>query len=136
MNHISINYLAVFFSAVASFVVGFLWYGLFFKNAWLNAVGKTKEELREGANVKFNYMATFIAEFFMALVVAYFIALTGANNFIEALRVALAAWVGFVATTILINGLFARRQFKLLAINGLFHLVNMILFAIILINWK
>ncbi len=136
MQHVSVNYLAVFVSAVASFAVGFLWYGLIFKNAWLNAVGKTREELREGASVKFNYFVTFVAEFFMALVTAYFISLTGATNFIGALRVALAAWVGFVATVTLIDGLFARRRFKLLLINSAFHFVNLIIFAIILINWR
>jgi len=136
MQHVSINYLAVFVSAIISFVIGFLWYGLIFKNAWLNAVGKTEEELRKNNNVKFNYFITFVSEFFMALVVAYFIALTGATNFVGALRVALAAWVGFVATVTLIDGLFAKRRFKLLLINSVFHLVNLIIFAAVLINWR
>ncbi|MEL7161475.1 MAG: DUF1761 family protein, partial [Bacteroidota bacterium] len=38
------NWIAVIVAAVAGMFIGFLWYGLFFMDAWGEAVGLTSED--------------------------------------------------------------------------------------------
>ena len=65
-----INYWAVLVSAVAFFAVGSLWYGLLFGDAWMKAMGWTKESL-EADKAQTNMVKSFGIMFLAGLLMTY-----------------------------------------------------------------
>lgn len=134
MHSIDINYLAVLVCGIISMVIGSMWYGPLFGKAWMKETGMTEKDVKDFNPVKM-YGIAFIAHLVIALVMAYVIELVGAEGVIGGIRVALTAWVGFVAATMLINNLFQGKSNKLYIIDSGYHLVNMLIFGIILVLW-
>ena len=62
------NWLAILVSALATFGVGFIWYGMVFKNAWMAETGMTEEKQKQG-----NMALTFGLSFVFAVLVAMFL---------------------------------------------------------------
>lgn len=125
-----INWIAVVVAAVASFVLGGLWYSpLLFGKAWQREAGLTDEQLKQG-----NMARIFGLSFVLALLAAWNFA-----NFLGP-RPSLALGLGagasagllWVAGSFGINYLFERRSFKLFAINGGYHTVQFTLFGLVL----
>jgi hypothetical protein len=112
------NYLAIAVAAVAGFLFGALWYN-FFSKPWLAAIGRTKEELQ----AKFSpapFVIAFVATLVMAVVLAGILGHLGPGQVTWRNGVISAAfcWLGFVATTLLVNHAFQRRPFALTLIDG------------------
>lgn len=135
MNSVDINYLAVLVCAIIAMPIGAVWYGPFFGKAWMKEVGKTEEELKKDFNPGKTYGLAVVGHFFIALVVAYVLQLFGAGSVVDGVRIALTAWFGFVAAPMFINGLFHGTSNKLFSINSGYHLINLLVFAIILVLW-
>lgn len=118
MDFAGVNNWAVVFAAAASFLFGGVYYS-FFGKPWLKAVGKTDEDLK-----KSNYIGlmclTFVAQLVMAFVLAGVIGHLGTGQVILAngLISALLIWVGFVATTMVVDYGFQERSFILHLIDG------------------
>jgi glucan phosphoethanolaminetransferase (alkaline phosphatase superfamily) len=135
MQSVDINYLAVLVCGALSMVSGALWYGPIFGKAWMQEIGKTEEELKEAFNPAKTYSLAILGHLIMALVLAYFISLTGASTIVNGLRVALAGWVGLIAAPFFINGLFNDKSTRLFVIDAGYQLVNCIVFGIVLVLW-
>jgi len=135
MGAVDINYLAVLVCGVISMVTGFLWYGPIFGKAWMKAVGKTEEELRENFNPGKTYTLSVISSLITALALAYLLSLTEANTIMDALRVAITGWLGFVAAVFYLNSLYEGKTIGLVAINTGYHLINLVVYGIILVLW-
>lgn len=135
MLSVDINYLAVLVCGALSMVSGFLWYGPIFGKAWMEEVGKTEEEIRKDFNPAKTYGLAVVGHIIMALVLAYFISLTGAATIVNGMRIALAGWVGLIAAPFFINGLFNHKSMRLFIIDSGYQLVNCIVFGIVLVLW-
>lgn len=135
MGAVDINYLAVLVCGVISMVTGFLWYGPIFGKAWMKAVGKTEEELKENFNPGKTYTLSVISSLITALALAYLLSLTEANTIMDALRVAITGWLGFVAAVFYLNSLYEGKTIGLVAINTGYQLVNLVVYGIILALW-
>lgn len=111
------NYLAVVAAAVAAFVFGAVYY-MSLAGQWMAAVGKTRDQLGKSP---VPYIVAFVALLVMAWVVAGTIGHLGQgqvtlrNGVISAFFI----WLGFVATTVVVNNAFAGRKFALSLIDGL-----------------
>ncbi|MEJ5263144.1 MAG: DUF1761 domain-containing protein [Ignavibacterium sp.] len=136
MNPVSINYLAVILCGIISMVIGAIWYGPVFGKLWMKQYGFTEEDLRKDFNPAKTYGLAVIGHIVMALVLAYMISLTNAQSIEDGFRISVSCWLGFIAATMFINGLFARKTFTLFFIDSGYQLVNMIVFGIILISWR
>lgn len=136
MHHVDINYLAVIVCAIISLVIGALWYGPLFGKEWMKLVGKTEEDLQKDFKPAKTFSLATVAHFFVALIISYFIDLFNAQTVVDGLRIALTAWVGFVAAPFYVNYLFEKKPTKLLVINAGYNLVLLILFGIILVSWQ
>jgi hypothetical protein len=134
MHSVDINYLAVLVCGIISMATGALWYGPLFGKAWMKETGMTEEDVKDFNPAKMYGMA-FVAQLIVALIMAYVISLIGATGVIGGIRVALTAWVGFVAATMMINNLFQGKSTKLFIIDGGYHLVNMLTYGIIIVLW-
>lgn len=135
MSEVNINYLAILVCGILSMVVGAMWYGPIFGKLWMKQYNYTEEDLSKDFNPAKTYGFAFLGHIVMALVLAYLISLTNASTLLDGIRVSLSAWLGFIAATMFVNKLFARKSFTLFFIDSGYQLVNMILFGIILVIW-
>ena len=112
------NYLAIVLAAVASFVFGGLWYGVFSK-PWLAALGKTKEEMSASGSKVLPFVVSAVALLIMSFVLAGAIGHLGPGQVTlrNGIISALFLWGGFVLTTMLTTYAFQSRKPALAAID-------------------
>ena len=115
---LDINWLGVLLAALATFVVGGLWYSVLFAKVWQREAGVTDEQLKRGTVRVF--VGSFLLALVMAVVLAAFIGDGGAGFGTLA---GLAAGVAWVAAALGINYLFERRTLTLFAINASYNIV-------------
>src|SRR5258708_4258429 len=133
---VHVNYLAVLLCAVASMVIGFLWYGPLFGKEWMKLVGMTKGKmLAANKEMPMTYGLMFVSSLVMAYVLAHLVwyAAPGSLTLLISVKTAIWAWLGFVATTSLTKHLFSpdRKPVKLLVIETGYHLANLVVMGII-----
>jgi hypothetical protein len=65
-----VNWLAIAVSAIVFFLIGWLWYGVVFGNAWLAAVGKTQQQMIASGTTAYPFVVSLVMAFFLAYGVA------------------------------------------------------------------
>ena len=97
---ITINFWAVLVSAVASMIVGSVWYGPLFGKKYISAMGMDKKSSEEQAMMKKGMMWNYVGQFVASLVMFYVLAwLMGGLNQMSVtggLTTAFWVWFGFV----------------------------------------
>lgn len=129
----NINFVAVAVAALTTFCLGGLWYSpVLFLNPWFAADDrpKMKDQKRHGPKV---FILAYLASFVAALVFAVIIG--GKLPVGDSLGWGLKVGIGFVSTSFAINYMFAARSFKLLLIDGGYHIVQFLFFGLILSLW-
>src|SRR6202171_6155279 len=98
-----INFWAVLVCAIATMVIGFLWYSpMLFPNPWMRLMGidpndKAKlAEMQKGAGKI--YGLAFVASIASAIVLAKIIDLTSVNTTPYGMKIGFAVWLGLVNT--------------------------------------
>ena len=134
MRFAGVNYLAVVIAAVVAWLAGAGWYTTFGKS-WMAALGLTPEKMQEaksqpGAYLPFVY--AFIVNLIMAWVLAGMLFHIGALSLRRGVISAALCWLGFVITTMWVNNSFARRDRRLLAIDGGYWLIALLLMGAII----
>ncbi len=131
---VTVNYVAVVAAAVASFVVGWLWYGPLFGKTWMKLTGKTsmgnKDEMPK------SMVIVFIGALITAWVLSAFLQLTGSTTLSSALPVAVWAWLGFQAPETVGVVLWEGKSWNLFFLNAAQKLVNLLVIAAVLSYWK
>jgi hypothetical protein len=119
MQFAGMNPWAIVVAAIASFVFGAVWYGTL-ANTWMAAVGKTEADIKNAGSPIPLYAMTLVALFVMAWVLAGMIGHLGPGQ--VTLRNGIIsgafAWVGFVATALVVNHGFQGAPRKLTLIDG------------------
>ena len=98
--NITINYWAVLVSAVASMVIGSVWYGPLFGKMFMTAMGmdkwtkKQQEEMRK--KMLATYLVQFIASIVMFFVLAMFMGKLDQMSVCGGLVTAFWVWIGFI----------------------------------------
>lgn len=94
------NYLAVIAAAIASMVIGSIWYGPLFGKTFMQAAGMDKWSPEKQAEEKKKmgklYAMQAIASLVMFYVLSIFIDNTGDGSVTASIYTALLAWIGFV----------------------------------------
>ena len=129
MTFAGINYLAVLIAAAAGFGVGMPWYMAFAK-PWMAANDLTKEKMedcRRGSGAALPFIFAFVACLVMAWVLAGVIGHLGTVSVRSGVISGLFCWLGFVITTMVVNNSFAMRRPMLLAIDGGYWLLVLVL---------
>lgn len=129
-----VNLLAVFVSAIAAFILGWVWYSpkLFGHFCQLNN-SLVKEQVGHGAPT---YIVAFILQFIAALGFAVFINISGSTDVISAVRLGFSVSVIFIATSFAVNYMFSGRSIKVLAVDVGYYIVQFVLFGVILGLWR
>lgn len=131
MPPIDLNWLAVLAAAVSAFVLGGIWYGPLFKNAWCREAGIDPASApRHPARI---FATAFVCSLLSALMFGVFLGAkaTAADGFGAGFVVGLF----FVAMSFGINYAFAQRSLKLWMIDGGYHIVQFCLYGLILGAW-
>ncbi len=126
-----VNYLAVLVAAVLNMVAGAIWYSpMLFAKPWIKLTGKKD---MQGGGVGYGIAA--LCSLAIAYVLAHFVQLAGAMDWMDGVKTGLWAWVGFVATTAAANYVFEGRPWKLYWINVGYPLVAFVLMGALLAAW-
>jgi hypothetical protein len=139
MHHV--NLLAVLVAALATMVVGFLWYSpILFAKPWMREMGydpndKARiQEMQKSAGPA--YFGSFLASMVTAYILALFFHWLRVSSIDYGLIVAFHAWLGFVATVQLTAVLFMKQSAKLFAINTGYQMVCYLAMGAILAAWR
>ncbi|MBI9050804.1 MAG: DUF1761 domain-containing protein [Anaerolineaceae bacterium] len=141
MDFSLINWLAVIACVIASMVSGSLWYNprTFFP-IWWKGIGKTDAEPGMEGNMALTWGLTILSSLVQAIGVALMVnwlgPIFGGVNALSGLLIGLVLWLLFVAPTNLVNKLFAGHGLKIWAIEAGNHLLNFLLFGLILGAWR
>lgn len=91
-----VEWLAVLIAVVAYQALGFLWYGPLFGTRWLQAMGKTREDI--GANST-PIVISVVASIMTAIALSVVMATTDAETAADGALLGAIAGIGFSATT-------------------------------------
>ena len=140
MEFMGVNLWSVLAAAVATMILGFLWYSpVLFAKPWTLAMGydpndKAKmDEMRKGAGKL--YGITFVASLISAFVLAKIIDVTTVTAVLYGMKIGFAVWLGFVTTVQLTSTLFKKRPIKLYLIDTGYQLVCYLVMGAILAKW-
>jgi hypothetical protein len=129
------GYLPILAAAVAGWLAGAVWY-MALGRQWMAALGTTAEQMQAarkepGALLPFIY--SFVADLVMAWVLAGLLGHLGPGQVTTRNGIISGAfcWLGFVITTMAVNNSFARRDPRLLLIDGGHWLVVLLLMGAI-----
>ena len=127
-----LNWWAILLATVASFALGWLWYGPLFGQAWLAALGKREEELAPSPT-------PFIISFATALVTCVVLAAImhglGIANVAGGLALGLVAGIGFIATSMASDSAFCGWGVKLWGIQAGYRVVYSVIMGGIIGAW-
>ena len=97
---VNVNCWAVLASAVASMVIGSVWYGPLFGKVYVRAMGMDKKSPEEQAAMKkgmiWSYVGQFLASLLMFYVLAWLIGALGVKTLMAGVQVGFWVWLGFV----------------------------------------
>ena len=120
-----INWVALVAAAVASMVVGFIWYGPLFGKMWMKLSGM--KEMGDKSQMPKTYAIMFVA----SLVTAYVLSVLGAG-----LMTTFWIWLGFQATLLLGSVLWEGKSWELYCLNASHQLVSLLAMSWVLSYFK
>ena len=138
LQQVSINYLAVLVAAIASMVIGFIWYGPLFGKMWMRMMGFDKKKMDEAKKKGMGktYALAFLTSLIMSYVLAHFVSYLQAMTIADGAILGFWLWIGFFATTQLGMVMWEGKPVKLYILNTLHYLVTLIVMASILAVWR
>ena len=136
MPEVNVNLVAVVVAAIASVVLGALWYGPLFGKVWMKATGKTKADIDKAkGDMPKLYAITFVGALVTAYVLAVFISWAQATTIALAVIFGFLVWVGFVLTSSLGPLVWEDRNQQLFLIGVGYSFVSLIIMSAIIVAW-
>jgi hypothetical protein len=128
-----INWWAVLVASVLAFVLGGLWYGPVFGKAWLNALGKTEDDIEPSP---MPFIISFFTALVTAVVLAWLIHRLGIISWSGGALLGLITGVGFIATAMASDTAFCGWGAKLFVIQSGYRVVYSIIMGALLGGWQ
>ena len=132
-----VNFLAVGGAAIASIVLGFIWYGPLFGKQWMSIMGLKPSDMEKmKTGVQTSYVGGLVSSLVMSYVLALLIEGMNTSAFYgNAYGLALAIWLGFVATVTLGGVLWENKPWHWWLLNNGYQLLSLLLMAGILVSF-
>lgn len=134
MLDVNINIAKLVLSVLGFMGLGYLWYGPLFGKQWRHLVkihddNISKKEMQSSMlnAVLVGIIMNFVYQHFTQMSIYSF----GGSKFAASLQTGIWIWLGFIATTIVMNNTYERKPKKLTYINAGYLLAVMVVFAII-----
>ncbi len=134
MTVVTIDWLAILYSVIASIVIGMAWYSLL-AGPWLAAVGKKKEDLKDGQTQGYvlSVVSTLVIAYIMTHWVTYMsVALPDVTGVALGAQTAFWGWLGFVAPLSAMNTAWEGRSWTLWLINNGNYLLTLVVVGMII----
>lgn len=128
-----INWWAVLVATVLAFVLGGIWYGPVFGQAWLAALGKTEEDIEPSPRP---FIISFFTALITAVVLAWLIIALGVVGWVNGAMLGLVTGVGFIATAMASDSAFCGWSLRLFLIQSGYRVVYSILMGAVLGGWQ
>ena len=130
MDFLAVNWLAIVLATVASMALGAAYYGVL-SAQWLAASGRTREDIDPK-----DFMP-YVWSVIVQLVMAYFLAvltppLAGAMTIGHGLQIAFLMWLGFVATSMILNHRYQGKPWSLTVIDSGYILAALLVQGLVL----
>lgn len=137
MPHVDLNYAAILVAAIAPMLLGMVWYSpALFGKTWVKLLGKNEQEMKKmGKQATNGYILTFVSALIMSYVLAHFVDYTMSTTAIQGVETGFWLWLGFVATTGMINFVWQNKHRNLYVIDNGYHLVSLMVMGAILAMW-
>ncbi|HEX7171653.1 MAG TPA: DUF1761 domain-containing protein [Candidatus Limnocylindria bacterium] len=134
-----LNWLAVIVGAVIYFALGALWYSpVLFGRQWQRSIGwdpeRTPPEMKATT-----YVVPFLAYLVMAIAIGLLAAATGTDELSGGLVLGVVAGVGLLLMHTLVDATFDPNKpepWTWFAINGSYHVIGVIVVAVIVAVWR
>ena len=143
MPNIEINYLAILIAVVANFILGFIWYTPLFGKVWGKEMGFDMTRKPPAGAMMKGMIIMVIGNFLMAYVFAHNIAAWNPVSWglapseisptVNALTAAFFTWLGFFLPQDLNTVAWEMKSWKLFFINTTYHLLALIVVALIIV---
>src|SRR5437879_6716316 len=135
----NVNILAVIVAAVATFILGAVWYSpVLFAKQWMQAHGYTPEKLEEmkRRGVTRAYAVSVLCYLVMAYVLALLASYTQAVSFAQGLWLGFLVWLGFAATIGLTGHVFSHKPIAAWVIDAGYQLAYLLIMSVVLALWR
>ena len=136
MKDLKINYLAIAVAVVLQFVLGFLWYGPLFGDAWMEMVGldmATVEANPAGAGI---WIANVVSAALLIFVLAWLFVKLNVQTLAKGIWIGFVIGFTFTLMPAMISGFFADDSYWLAWVNGGNTTVGLMLGGAVLGAWK
>lgn len=143
MHHLHFNHMAILVAALYQWILGALWYSLFFTKPWMALTGHKKGERPKAAVV--GMISSFIGGLILSLMLAHVVIWSGATTMrttgaTEAFGcgafIGFICWLGFIAVPLFAETIYEQRPFKLLAINLGYWLAALVVSGGLIAAWQ
>lgn len=137
-----VNIAAILVAVVVNFILIFVWYTTLFRKIWGKEMGYDPNMKPDGKVMAKGMVFTVIGNFLFAWVLAWTLAgwqfIPGAKEIgplKNAINSAFFLWLGFYVPVYLNAIVWEKKSWKLFAINGGYHLISLLVVALILTHW-
>ena len=131
------NYPAVLVAAIAHWILGAVWYGVFTKQfvALMEWTPAKLTAIENQSHTK-EYITAFVSSLILVYILAHFVQYTNARSAVGGLQTAFWLWLGFIATTQIASVIFEGRKPGLYLLNIGYQLVACAVAGVILASWR
>lgn len=135
---IPVNYLAILLAAVASMVVGFIYYSNpIISKPWMKLMGIGKEDVKmKNEEMAKLYGTSFVLALVTAFVLSHVMAMS--ENYFHypmlttGLMTGFYMWLGFVMPVQATDVLFSKKPIKLFGINTIYQLLSLLVMGVVI----
>ena len=128
-----LNWWPILVATIAAFALGWLWYGPLFGQKWLEALGKTQDELKPSPKP---FIISFFAALLTCIVLAVLMNGLGMTSLSGGLVIGAITGIGFIATSMASDSAFCGWSMQLFLIQSGYRVVYNILMGGILGVWQ
>ena len=127
------NWLAILAATAAGFLLGGLWYGPLFGKAWLNAIGKTEDDIKPSPAP---FIICFVTALITSIALSALVHSLGSTGIGEGVMLGLLMGIGFIATAMASDSAFCGWGLPLFLIQSGYRVTYTVIMGAILAVWQ
>ena|SRR5688572_1870172 len=135
---IPVNYFAVLIAAIASMVLGFVWYGPLFGSMWIKMSKFSKKDMEKAKSkgMQAQYALTLVGSLLMSFVLYHSLVFASSYMKVSGVSVGLSTgfwnWLGFIVPVTLTSVLWEGKSWSLWILNNAYNLLSLLMMGVIL----
>lgn len=133
-----VNWIAVIAAALASIVLGFLWYGPLFGKQWMSLSGMSQKQIDAAKKKGMTgaYVLMIISTLVAVCVLGILVKATNSTGISQGATLGFLVWLGFVATFSISSIIWEGKSWSLWVLNNAYQLINYLIIGMILAVWQ